>query len=1323
MKLNELVDIPAIKQLAEAHFKAGGLPIGLVDARDGHVYIGIGWESICTDFHRAHPVTRQRCLDSNISLLGKLKAGEVFDYTCRNGLRDIGMPIIVEGRHLATLFIGQFFYDDEAPDHDYFKKQAREFDFDQDAYLAALDSIPRLDRKMVQATIEYNRQLSLFIASMAETTLAAKRELEERKVAEAALRESEERYRNIIDFAPVGFFQTTPSGEIRDVNERLAHLLGYERGELLNDEYRVPDRYWNVHDRDELLRLIDAQGEVSDYAVKFKNKAGEEIWTSVFAKVKRDKDGVYYEGFMLDITERKKVENDLLLTQYSVDKATPSIFWVTSEGRFAYVNESACNRLGYTRDELLAMTVSDIDPGFLDVSRNLEWEERKHLSVFKFETNHKTRHGALVPMLMTSRFMEVQEQQLTFVYGEDISELKAVQQALMEQRADLQKSQAKLHLIMEMSGIAPWEMDIENNMFLFSDRFYALFGTTAQAEGGEIMSAERYTREFVHPEDMYVVEQEVGKILDSKDPLFSRFLEHRIVRRDGEVRYIAVRYRLMRDEYGMPVRTIGANQDITDHKNMLQALHMSETMHRTLLRGMPDVVMRFDRQGRHLYVSDNISRYVDLKAEDFLGRTHREMDFPEVLCDYWEECVRTVFDTGAPFEDEFFIQGRDGETVFDWRLIPEVNDKGEVEYALSISRDVTEQRRLEREYQNLFQKMLDGFAVHEIVADEQGRPHDYRFLAVNPAFERITGLESPDIVGRTVREVFPDDGGKWMEAYAGADAGGSFLLKCDTETRGRFLEVTSFKPFPGQLASIVTDVTEQHLAQEDLQRIHDMSLDLICVIDIHKASFLRVNPAFTDILGFSEEELLSSSIYTFLHPEDVAPTAQVTEYSLKAGHKVTNFESRFRCKDGEHRWLNWFAHPRLDQGVAYALARDVTDRKKYEGRLIQSKEAAEAANKAKSEFLANMSHEIRTPLNGILGMLQILKTTRLHEDQKEFVNIAIQSSQRLTRLLSDILDLARVEANRIAILSEPFELQETLGNMVELFQVTSAQTRCELRCHVHPDIPGWMLGDSARLQQVLNNLVGNAFKFTSRGYVEVEVYPLPGGSVDSQRLLFVVTDTGIGIPEDERDRLFQPFTQLSEGFKREFQGAGLGLSICKRLVELMGGVISVESEVGVGTTIHFCVTCGRMEHDTPLNYIIEAPPLHSRSLNILLAEDDDANRISTVKLLERVGHKVTAVEDGGQAVEKLITRNYDLVLMDIQMPVLDGVEVTRALRKGDMGSDKVNTPVIALTAYAMAGDREVFLEAGMDDYLSKPVSVEDLHRVINEVADRQALKS
>jgi CheY-like chemotaxis protein len=304
------------------------------------------------------------------------------------------------------------------------------------------------------------------------------------------------------------------------------------------------------------------------------------------------------------------------------------------------------------------------------------------------------------------------------------------------------------------------------------------------------------------------------------------------------------------------------------------------------------------------------------------------------------------------------------------------------------------------------------------------------------------------------------------------------------------------------------------------------------------------------------------------------------------------------------------------------------------------------------------------------------------------------------------------------IRSERFDLRGVLTQTLDLFEPVAVQTGVTLTRHLDPGLPVWVVGDSIRLQQVLTNLIGNSFKFTKRGHVHVEAYPLPSRRNDTFRIFFSIEDTGCGIADEELGNLFQPFTQVSQGYTRNHQGAGLGLTISKQLVALMGGNMAVVSEEGVGTTFAFCVTFSNEVRSHDDEAAPESRPAPPASLQILLAEDDETTVFSISRLLEKSGHSVTVALNGQEALQMHEANDFDLILMDVSMPVMDGIEACQRIR-GSGNSHKRDIPIIALTAYAMTGDKEKFLAAGMSGYVAKPVNMESLMQIMAETLAEQ----
>ena len=515
----------------------------------------------------------------------------------------------------------------------------------------------------------------------------------------------------------------------------------------------------------------------------------------------------------------------------------------------------------------------------------------------------------------------------------------------------------------------------------------------------------------------------------------------------------------------------------------------------------------------------------------------------------------------------------------------------------------------------------------------------------------------------------------------------------------------------------------------NLTTFFEVSLDMLCIRDMD-FKFVKVNQAWEAVLGYSIEELEGAPMLPLVHPEDAVATDGHMQ-RLRTEDEVNGFVNRYRHRDGRYRHLEWRARRVGD--MVFGVARDVTERLALDAEMSSAKQAAEAANQAKSDFLANMSHEIRTPLNGVIGVVDALTRTGLTSHQREMVSLIQTSGVTLERLVSDILDLSKIEAGRLEIEHRVFDLQDELASLVDLHRVRAQEKSLSFRATFGARARGEFHGDSTRIKQVLGNLLSNAVKFTALGEVRLTIDVEDAGATGHpSRVTFRISDTGVGF-DAEGAALFQRFSQADTTITRRFGGTGLGLAISKALAEMMGGEIDVQSTPGLGSVFRVTIPLARNQtleaYDAGLTFVRPEAALASgrhvtdrdRPLHILLAEDHPINQKVVELILAPYGAEIVIVENGAEAVLAMQTGAFDLVLMDTQMPVMDGLAATRAIRRYEEShADRPRTPIVMLSANAMAHHRLDALAAGADLHLAKPVTAAALVAGIGEALELQA---
>jgi PAS domain S-box-containing protein len=647
--------------------------------------------------------------------------------------------------------------------------------------------------------------------------------------------------------------------------------------------------------------------------------------------------------------------------------------------------------------------------------------------------------------------------------------------------------------------------------------------------------------------------------------------------------------------------------------------------------------------------------------------------------------------------------------------------------------DITERKHADEVQHSLVRAILEASLDGILVVSDEGviLSHNQKFLDIwqIPPASTASGVDRPLLANNSRLVKDPEAFIKRArELYDDPTANDH----CEIELKdGRTLErySTSLRRDGGQRGRVwfFRDITERKQAEEALRSSEEKFRQL--AENIREVFFILtptgdetvyISPAYELVWGRSCESVYRDpmSWQEAIHPDDVDRARVLIAMQLRG--ELVEAEYRILTPNGQEKHIRTKTSPIRDQAGQLirivGIAEDITERKHSEEELIHAWEGADAANQAKSRFLANMSHEIRTPMNGVLGMVQLLLGTELTPEQRRYATVALTSGRTMLSLIADILDLSKIEARKIVIENRCFNLRQTIEEVIQLLGVQASAKGLRIHSRVSPEIPQFLKGDASRLRQILTNLVANAIKFTERGEVSLDA-ALDGKAARMATVRFTITDTGIGIRLDQSAALFSPFVQADESTTRKYGGTGLGLAISKQLAELMGGSIGVDSREGQGSSFWFTAVfevaapSQKLPASEPRDQRLSAPAGPTRTVRearILLAEDNATNRDVGLAQLQKLGYKATAVTNGAQAVQAVIEGNFDLVLMDCEMPVMDGFEATRRIR----ASIHPAIPIIAVTADAMPADRDRCLREGMNDYISKPVELDRLEEVL-----------
>jgi len=666
------------------------------------------------------------------------------------------------------------------------------------------------------------------------------------------------------------------------------------------------------------------------------------------------------------------------------------------------------------------------------------------------------------------------------------------------------------------------------------------------------------------------------------------------------------------------------------------------------------------------------------------------------------------------------------------------DSKGKAKFLDIVVNDVSDRKRYESELsesRELFQTVFNNSAAAILVADKNDR-----LMAWNPFSEKMLEMNKEDLFNKVLKDFYPAK--EWRRIVNSRKKRSSVITDIETQIYKKDRKLLDVNLSLSELRNnngdtlgsigIIRDITRQKEAERKIREsetkiriILDNSAAAITLTDEHER-IVSWNKFTEHLLGMKRKDLYLLPVNKFYPKEEWKKIR--AENIRKMGSKQ-HLETKIIKKNGDVIDIDLSVNVLRDAKNqiigSVGIMQDITEQKRAQEMLIQAKIAAEEANSAKSLFLANMSHEVRTPMNTIMGMIDLTLDTKLDKEQRDNLAVAKDASVNLLSLLNDILDLSRVEAGKIKLENIEFHLTNVANSVCKGMSVLARDKNLKINLNIHPNVPELVEGDPVRLRQVLVNLINNSIKFTHQGSVDIEI-KVASRKTKEVMLLFSVSDDGIGIPKDRQGRIFEVFSQAESSTNRRFGGTGLGLAISKKLVDMMKGRIWVESEESKGSTFSFTATFKVIQERVASTYVdgVEENEISQqemmgklKGLRVLIAEDNIVNQKIAVRLLENQGCKVDAVADGQEALNKIEVKQFDVIMMDANMPVLDGFETTKIIRENEKKTGR-HIPIIALTARAMQEDRKKCLEVGMDGYVAKPIDRLKLYSTIANLLNK-----
>ncbi|SFB21454.1 PAS domain S-box-containing protein [Cohnella sp. OV330] len=1127
------------------------------------------------------------------------------------------------------------------------------------------------------------------------------------------------------NFSLNGFAVISASDDtLLKLNPALCDMLGYREEELIGVPFPdITDRDPNRPSfyRAAADRCKAQSGHMEEIEKRLLHKKGRAIWVRMRLSSVRDAqtgEALYLCAEMLDITSLKTeripvLDNRhlyMLLTRNSHDLVSVS----TLEGKLLYISPSCLDVLGFTPEEM---------------TLNLR-QEYYHPE----DADEMSRPGKL---FSNDRFFlrRVRRKDGRYLWFEVWSqviwdETEQADRVLSVARdvSDRKQYEDKLDEAQRIAKMGTYEIDLARDVITLSKGAKRVLGLPESFEQGPIDSA----MVNIPPEDRERIHRHLDQV--SADTLKDSVV-YRLIHPDGSSRILEGTWEVLDADARQPTRLLGTVQDITERRQFEQRLQESEQRYKSLFEYNQSAVYSMNLKGEYLTANPNLEKLTGYTLEELIGMYYGPLVPPR--CEAKTAYHFALAARGEAQNYDIAIIRKDGREIeTNVSNIPIVVD-GEVVGVYGISIDITARKRAE-------EKLMESESRYKCLFDLNNSPIcsfdlDGRFTKINPAMEQLTGYGREELRELTFAPLtHPDDLEKLTEHVNLAFRGTPQTYEARLIRKGGDVLTLSITNVPivvnGETVGIYGIATDITAAKQHTERVHKLNEEHTRILNSvtegifgldEEGNFTFINQSGALMLGLREDRLPDVSALRYLlqtgmdgqsYWDDESPLI----LALREGRAYHDKDAVFWKSNGTSFLADYRISPTYEDGVAkgaVVVFRDVTGEKE----IIEAKERAESADKAKSEFLSVMSHELRTPMNGVIGMTGLLLDTELSDEQRSYAEVIGRSGESLMHILNEILDFSKIEAGKLVLHYEPISVRNTAGEALELFKAQAADKKIELGIRFEGDVPELMFGDPVRLRQVLVNLMSNAVKFTEKGSVFLYVRAMPTRNKEAMLVEFAVQDTGIGIPKDKQSLLFQAFSQLHSGTNRKYGGTGLGLSICKKLVELMGGTIGFDTIEGQGSTFRFTLSShAQPEHAAAVEADVGASRTASRAdepfeprfgpMRILVAEDHAVNQQIIRAMLNKLGYEPTIAADGQAAVNAAIAQPFDLVLMDVQMPAMDGLQAAAKIK--ELLPEHRRPIIVALTAFARQEDRAACLAAGMNDFLSKPTRPAEIQELL-----------